>query len=84
MKTEIMDMLKRTKGNRIAANVNNDFGTDDDEEFKTGCMPPALETEYPGATGIQNSSSTSLHGRIVHVLSPKLESHCRKRDFQRD
>ena len=34
MKTGIMDMLKRTKGNRTAANVDNDFGTDDDEEFK--------------------------------------------------
>ena len=84
MKTGIMDILKWTKRNRTAASVKNDFGTDDDDEFKTGCMPPVLETEYPGATGIQNSSSTSLHGRIVHVLSPNLESHCRKRDFQRD
>ena len=60
MKTGIMDMVKRTKRNRTAANVNNDFGTDDDDEFKTGCMPPALETGYPGATGIQNPSSTLL------------------------
>ena len=55
-----MDEKEEDSGQDSVVDVNKDFGIDDDGEFKTSCMPPALETGYPGATSIQNSSSTLL------------------------
>ena len=55
-----MDEKEEDSGQDSVVDVNKDFGIDDDGEFKTSCMPPALETGCPGATSIQNSSSTLL------------------------